>query len=118
MTLAWSCTQADPVQYKIVFDPRRPEDGTHHLREYENGVGGWNGVYHIVDGSTFSAGELENYYITYHFAIDGDQLTIDMISDDYTRADYGAASPSEAELLSEQMAQTAIYETSPFTRQP
>ena len=54
----------------------------------------------------------------YHFAIDGDQLTIDMISDDYTRADYGAASPSEAELLSEQMAQTAIYETSPFTRQP
>jgi hypothetical protein len=118
MALAWSCTEVNPVQYRIVFDPRRPEDGTHHLREYADGLTGWDGVYQLVDDSTFQAGELENYYITYHFAIDGDQLTIDMISDDFARADYGAASPSEAELLGEQMAQTAIYETSSFTRQP
>jgi hypothetical protein len=117
MALAWSCTEVDPVQYSIVFDPRRPEDGTYHLRQYADGVTGWSGAYHIVDDSTFQAGDLENYYITYRFAIDGDQLTIDMISDDFARADYGSATPSEAEVLGEHMAQTAIYETSPFTRQ-
>jgi hypothetical protein len=118
MALAWSCTDVSPVQYSLVFDARRPEDGTYHLRQHADGLTGWDGVYHLVDESTFQAGDLENYYITYHFAIDGDQLTIDMISDDFARADYGSATPSEAELLGEQMIQTAIYETSPFTRQP
>ena len=34
MALAWSCTEADPVQYNIVFYARQAEDGTRHLREY------------------------------------------------------------------------------------
>jgi len=111
MALAWSCTEVSPVQYRIVFDARRPEDGSHHLREYANGLTGWSGVYRILDADTFEAGDNGNYYITYQYAIDGDKLTIDMISD-------AMPSTSEAELLGEQMAQTAIYETSPFTRQP
>jgi len=111
MALAWSCTEVTPVQYSIRFYAKRPEDGTHRLQEYANGVTGWDGAYHLVDGSTFQAGDLDNYYITYRYAIDGDTLTIDMTSDDMP-------STSEAELLGEQMAQTAIYETSSFTRQP
>ena len=117
MALAWTCTDDNPVQYSLLFEAKRPEDGTSHLQQFADGVTGWNGSYHLVDDSTFQAGtgtasgDFIGYYITYRYAIDGDQLTIDMISDDMP-------STSEAELLGEQMAQTAIYETSSFTRQP
>jgi hypothetical protein len=117
MALAWSCTDVNPVQYSIVFGARRAGDGFRDLLQYADGASGWYGSYRIVDDSIFQAGtgspsgDFVGYYITYHYAIDGDKLTIDMLSDDCP-----FCSPSE--LLGEQMTQTAIYETSPFTRQP
>ena len=65
-----------------------------------------------MDDQTFEAGDEGNgYYITYRFAIDGDQLTIDMVRDDCP------VCSSAADLAGEQIAQTVIYETSLFTRQ-
>jgi len=116
MALAWSCTDVNPVQYSISFGARRTGDGFHDLLQYANGASGWFGSYQIVDDSTFQAGtgspsgDFVGYYITYHYVIDGDKLTIDMLSDDCPFC-------SAAELLGEQMTQTAIYETSSFTRQ-
>jgi hypothetical protein len=117
MASAWSCTDVNPVQYSLVFWPRHAGDGFHYFRQYADGLTGWSGVYHVVDDSIFQAGssspsgDFVGYYITYHYAIDGDKLTIDMLSDDcpFCSAD---------ELLGEQMTQTAIYESSSFTRQP
>ena len=76
-----------------------------------DGSVGWDGKYRIIDDDdTFEAGDRGRYYITYRYAVDGDQLTIDMIRDDYPTT-------SEVELLGERLAQTEIFETSPFTRQ-
>jgi hypothetical protein len=117
MASAWSCTDVNPVQYSIVFGARRAGDGFRDLLQYADGASGWYGSYRIVDDSIFQAGtgspsgDFVGYYITYHYAIDGDRLTIDMLSDDCPFC-------SPTELLGEQMTQTAIYETSPFTRQP
>jgi hypothetical protein len=116
MALAWSCTDVNPVQYSISFGARRTGDGFRNLLQYADGASGWYGSYRIVDDSIFQAGtgspsgDFIGYYITYHYAIDGDKLTIDMLSDDCPFC-------SAAELLVEQMTQTAIYETSAFRRQ-
>jgi hypothetical protein len=117
MALAWSCTDVNPVQYSIVFGARRAGDGFRDLLQYADGKSGWYGSYRVVDDSIFQAGtgspsgDFIGYYITYHYAIDGDKVTIDMLSDDCPFCSPG-------DLLAEQIAQTAIYETSPFTRQP
>jgi hypothetical protein len=108
MSLAWSCTDVGSAQYSIAFVVSLDQD---ILRQYADGGLGGTWDYRIVDGQTFQAGDNGQFYITYHYAIDGDNLTIDMISDAMPNA-------SGAELLGEQMVQTAIYETSPFTRQP
>lgn len=82
------------------------------LVHFSDDVVGWDGIFRVVDADTFEAGDSgAGYYITYQFTIDGDQLTIDMVRDDYP-----AASPEE--LVGEQLAQTVIYETAPFTRVP
>lgn len=81
------------------------------LVHFSDDVVGWDGAFRVVDSDTFEAGDSGNFYITYQFTIDGDQLTIDMVRDDYP-----AVSPEE--LIGEQLAQTVIYETSPFTRVP
>jgi len=72
---------------------------------------GWDGDYEVVDDRTFKAGDMPGagLYITYTYEIEGDELVIDMVEDD-------APAPSEAELLGEQINQTFIYETAPFTR--
>ena len=81
------------------------------LVQFEDGEIRWAGKYRIIDEDTFEAGDKGGtYYITYRYAIDGDQLTIDMVEDNYLAT-------SEAGLLGELLAQTEIYETSPFTRQ-
>jgi hypothetical protein len=71
---------------------------------------GWVGRYEIVDEDTFVAGDTGNLYIEYTFSIDGDQLVIDMVRDDYPTV-------SEEELAGEIYAQTVIYESAPFTRE-
>lgn len=78
---------------------------------YQDGKIGWDGPYRVVDSQTFYAGDTGNLYITYGYAIAGDKLTIDMAKDDFP-------SVSVAELLGERIAQTVIYETAPFTREP
>jgi hypothetical protein len=75
-----------------------------------DGSVGWDGKYRIIDEDTFEAGDNAGCYITYDYAIDGDQLTIDMVEDI-------CPAWSEAELLGDSIIQTEIYETSPFTRQ-
>jgi len=77
----------------------------------QDGVVGWDGAYSLVDAQTFKAGDSKSLYITYRYTIIGDQLTIDMVEDKLPSASAG-------ELLGEQIAQTVIYETAPFTRKP
>lgn len=71
---------------------------------------GWEGEYEIVDEDTFVAGDTGDLYIEYTYEIQGDQLVIDMVRDDYPTA-------SEDELADEIYAQTVIYESAPFTRE-
>ena len=51
------------------------------------------------------------FYITYDYELDGDRLTIDMLSNEYPTSD-------PAELAGEQIAQTVIYESAPFEKAP
>jgi len=74
-----------------------------------DGSVGWEGKLRIVNENTFEAVDID-CSITYDYAIDGDQLTIDMVED-------VCPAYSAAQLLGEQVTQTEIYETSPFTRQ-
>jgi hypothetical protein len=71
---------------------------------------GWSGVYEIVDEDTFVAGDAGDLYIEYTYSIQGDELVIDMVRDDYPAV-------SEEELAGEIYAQTVIYESAPFTRE-
>jgi hypothetical protein len=71
---------------------------------------GWSGLYEIVDDDTVVAGDTGDLYIEYTYSIDGDQLVIDMVRDDYPTV-------SEEELAGEIYAQTVIYESVPFTRE-
>ena len=71
---------------------------------------GWDGAYRVIDDTQFEAGDAGTMYITYAYAIDGDRLTIDMLTNDYPAA-------SEAELLGEKIAQTVVYESAPFGRE-
>jgi hypothetical protein len=81
-----------------------------HLVSFNHdGSVGWNGRYRIIDDETFEAGDNGTYYITYHYALDGDKLTIEVIKDDYPAT--GIA------LLGDQVAQIAGYNTAPYTRQ-
>jgi hypothetical protein len=68
---------------------------------------GWGGTYEIVDDTTVVATDPCGA-ITYEYAVDGDALTIDMVDDECG----GESGSREGELL----AQTLIYESSPFTR--
>jgi TRAP-type transport system periplasmic protein len=65
---------------------------------------GWHGTYEVVDSDTVIAtdpgGECS---ITYSYALNGDQLTIDMVDDPCFPGEVG-----------EQIAQTVIFETAPF----
>ena len=82
MALAgWTCRKGRPPesQFTIIFEAGR-------LLEFSDGGIGWNGLYRIVDEDTFQAGDDGSYYITYEYAIDGDQLTIDMTEDTCPRA--------------------------------
>jgi hypothetical protein len=109
LTLArWdpTCAQGSPgTQYAIRFASGR-------LVIFLDGQVGWDGTYRIVDGDTFEAGDVAGagFFITYQYAVQGDTLTIDMVRDDYPNA-------TAAALAGELVAQTVIYETSPFTRQ-
>ena len=77
---------------------------------FSDGVIGWDGSYRVVDANTFEAGDQSaGFYLTYEYVLDGDQLTVDMIRDDYPTSD-------PAELAGETLAQTVIYESAPFEK--
>jgi hypothetical protein len=79
---------------------------------FNDGVVGWDGLFQVVDEDTFEAGDSDaGFYIIYDYALDGDELTIDMVSNDYPTS-------SEEELAGELIAQTVIYESAPFVREP
>ncbi|HTI29436.1 MAG TPA: ABC transporter substrate-binding protein [Methylomirabilota bacterium] len=105
----WSLTCADEPphgsQFTIIFEAGR-------LLIFQDGQLGWEGDYRLVDGDTFQAGDDSGYYITYQYQIDGEKLTTDMTLDTCPACDPGA------DLLGEQIAQTVIYESAPFTKQP
>jgi hypothetical protein len=66
---------------------------------------GWEGTYEMVDDDTVTATESgHECTITYTYAFDGAQLTLDMVDD-----------PCFPGVLDEQIAQTVIYESAPFT---
>ena len=80
------------------------------LVELADGAIGWQGTYEVLDATTVRARD-QGWTITYHYAIDGDTLVIDMIGDD------GPARAPEADVWADRIAQTVIYESLPFTRQ-
>jgi hypothetical protein len=109
MTLSgWTCPNGSTNRYSFQIgggqDPRS-------LGIYDKGALAFPGSYHLVGGTTFEVlSQGGDYCLTYRYAIDGDQLTIVM-------TDHGCPTTGEAP-LNDQVAQTAIFETSPFTRQP
>jgi hypothetical protein len=82
------------------------------LTLFEDGVRGWSARYSLGEGSTFEASDvsLASICTTWRYMIDGDELTIEM-------ADPGCAG-SEPSPINDQLAQTVIFQTSPFTREP
>jgi hypothetical protein len=84
------------------------------LRIILDGEVTWDGGFRIVDEDTFEAGDSSNpgdLYLAYRYGLDGDTLTVDMVRDDYPTT-------SADELVGERIAQTVIYETASFKRQP
>jgi hypothetical protein len=92
-------------QFTLTFDPSGA------LRTSEDGVGDDPLVFRLGGGSTFEgSGPVAGVCVTWRYAIVGDQLTIEL-------ADPGCAATADAPLL-DQLAQTVIFTTSAFTRQP
>ena len=86
--------------------------GGDHLVVLNDGEVGWDGTFQVVDSDRFEAGDGDaGFYIEYAYQLDGDELTIDMVRNDFPTS-------SEDELTGELVAQTVIYETAPFVREP
>jgi len=107
-TAGWACPTGSTSQFSIQFGY---SSNPHGLRIYDKGVLAAPGSYRLVSDTTFEVlSERGDYCLTYGYAIDGDQLTIQMTNP-------GCSTTGEAP-LDDQVHQTAIFETSPFTRQP
>jgi hypothetical protein len=101
-------------QYSVVFDGLPAAAKILSLTTYDYGAFNSPHMYEVKDAATFLLGshtsQAWEYCLTFSYAISGDQLTIHRISPNCTGT--GDAS------LNDQIALTAILETSPFTRQP
>jgi hypothetical protein len=107
-TAGWACTNGSTSQFSIQFGY---SSNPHGLRVYDKGVLAFPGNYRLVSDTTLEVlSQSRDYCLTYAYAIDGDQLTIQMTNP-------GCSITGEAP-LDDQVHQTAIFETSPFTRQP
>jgi hypothetical protein len=79
---------------------------------FQDGDVGWDGRYRSVDDKTFVAGDGDNgFYITYKYRVSHDQLVVDMVED---TCPFCAG---QSELLGEKIAQTRIFESSPYARE-
>ena len=98
-------------QYSLEFDGLPAAATFLSARVYDYDQVASQHLYRLADGSTFELGDQAwKWCMTVRYAIDGDQLTIETIDPSCTGA---AGAP-----LLDQIALTAILETSPFTRQP
>ena len=92
----------DPAD-TYVIGLRLADGGWTQLVSYNGGAEevGWRGTYEVIDEDTVVATDPCGS-ITYTYAFDGEQLTLDMIDD-------------QCDGVEEQIAQTIIFETAPFT---
>jgi hypothetical protein len=106
----WNCGSAS--KFSIVFDGLPVAATIRGSRIYDRGALTSTNTYRLTGQSRFEfgTGPLTDWCITFGYAINGDELTISTI-------DHGCPSTGPAQLL-DQVALTAILETSPFTRQP
>ena len=90
-----------------MFTLRLANGGWTHLDSYNGGAeeAGWRGTYEVIDDDTVVA-RAPGTVITYDYAFDGEQLTLDMIDDQ-----CGSCGDDVGELI----AQTISFETAPFT---
>ena len=105
----------DTDQWSLVFDGLPLAATIHSARVIHSATQNASPHdYRVVDDSTFEFGAHDGtgweFCLTFRYAIDGDQLTVDRIA-------TSCAGTAEAGLL-DQIALTAILETSSFTRQP
>jgi hypothetical protein len=104
----WTCTNGTTNQYSLRFGA-----GADHglFGGYDKGDLAFPGSYRLVGSSTLEVlSQGGDFCLTYRYAIAGDQLTMVM-------TDHGCPATGDAP-LDDQVAQTAIFQTSPFTRQP
>jgi hypothetical protein len=101
-----TCASGGSNQYSLGFLP----DGT--LAVHDRGEMTHPAIYRIIGAQTFESNQTDVPVacLTYGYAIDGDQLTIEIL-------DYGCAATGPAPVL-DQVNLTAIFTTSSFTRQP
>jgi hypothetical protein len=110
-----TCTGAGSNQYKLVFDALPVAATIRGAVVYDRGATASTHVYRLASDTTFEFGgenpQLQGFEwcVTPHYAIAGDQLTIETIDP--------TCGTIEGPLL-DQIALTGIFETSPFTRQP
>ena len=103
----WTCPSGTTNHYSFRIGAGEP----HILFILDRGVVAFPGVYRFIDSSTFElTSESGDYCITYGYVVGGDQVTVQM-------KEPGCPIQGEAP-LNDQIAQTAVFETAPFTRQP
>ena len=92
----------DPADTHVI-GLRLADGGWTQLDSYNGGAETveWRGTYEVIDDDTVVATDPCGS-ITYTYAFDGEQLTLDMIDD-------------QCDGVDEQIAQTIIFETAPFT---
>ncbi len=104
----------DTNQYSLVFDNLPVAATIRSGRTYDYGALNSPHVYRLKDATTFElgahTGQGWEYCLTFQYAIVGDELTVDMIDPSCDGTAHAG--------LNDQVALTAIFETSPFTRQP
>ncbi|MEP6469206.1 MAG: hypothetical protein ABJC24_05495 [Chloroflexota bacterium] len=104
------CLEGGNSRYSIRYG--EPDlSGVRGYVAYDNRSQMHSGHYRVIDDATLEDSEVDGEVcVTVRYVIEGDQLTLDII-------DPGCPSAGPAPLL-DQVALTAIYETSPFTRRP
>jgi hypothetical protein len=111
-----TCAGGGSNQYKLVFDGLPVAATIRGAAQYDRGVGNGASVgYRLASDTTFEFGGLNpqlqafEWCLTAHYAIAGDQLTIERID---------PACGTVQAPLNDLINLTGIFETSPFTRQP
>jgi hypothetical protein len=103
----------DTNKYSVVFDGLPAAATILSLTTYDYGAMNSPHMYRVKDAATFELGGRKGnaweYCLTFHYTIAGDRLTISSI-------DPRCTGTGDAP-LNDQVALTAIFETSPFTRQ-